>query len=100
MHMETQEGDRKNAILRGFEKRILFQRPLSCPPPCPALRALIGPRSHSRGQGGPPRFRPCPFGAPTLPILGNLNHFPLPNLGLPQKNTTFALPHYALVVEW
>ena len=33
------------------------------PPPCPALRALIGPRSHSRGQGGPPRFRPCPFGA-------------------------------------
>ena len=36
----------------------------------------------------------------TLPILGNLNHFPLPNLGLPQKNTTFALPHYALVVEW
>ncbi len=30
----------------------------------------------------------------------NLNHFPLPNLGLPQKNTTFALPHYALVVEW
>lgn len=26
--METQEGDRKNAILRGFEKRILFQRPL------------------------------------------------------------------------
>jgi len=37
--METQEGDRKNAILRGFEKRILFQRPQGKIGPAP-LTAL------------------------------------------------------------